>query len=118
MALIEEDAFRELLIYCELRLQRTILSRRSLARYIEKAYVDTHAKVVFDLQGAITRVNLSFDLWTLPGRRLLLLGVVTHYLNAEQQPRNVLLALLRMYGSYTATNIAKALRLLCTRFDL
>jgi hypothetical protein len=49
MALIEEDAFRELLIYCELRLQRTILSRRSLARYIEKAYADAHVKVVFDL---------------------------------------------------------------------
>jgi hypothetical protein len=118
MALIEEDAFRELLIYCEPRLQRTIPSRRSLARYIEKAYADAHAKVVFDLQGAITRVNLSFDLWTSPGRRLSLLGVVAHYLNAEQQPRNVLLALPRMHGSHTAANIAKALRLLCTRFDL
>jgi hypothetical protein len=62
IALIEEDAFRELLVYYKLRLQYTILSRRSLARYIEKAYADIHAKVVFDLQGAITRVNLSFDL--------------------------------------------------------
>jgi hypothetical protein len=49
IALIEEDAFRELLIYYKPRLQRTIPSRRSLARYIEKAYVDAYAKVVFDL---------------------------------------------------------------------
>lgn len=68
IALIEDGAFRELLIYSEPRLQRTILSRRSLSRYIENAYADAYAKIVGDLQGAITRVNLSFDLWTSLGR--------------------------------------------------
>lgn len=49
---------------------------------------------------------------------LSLLGVVGNYLNAKQQPRNVLLALPRMRGSHTAINIARALSHLLTRFNL
>jgi hypothetical protein len=104
--LIEDEAFRALLIYCQPRLQRSIPSRRSLGRYIEKAYKNSHNAVESDLRGAVTRINLSFDLWTSPGRRLSLLGVVAHYLNADHKPRNILLALPRITGSHTAVNIA------------
>jgi hypothetical protein len=105
-SLIEDEAFRALLIHCQPRLQRSIPSRRSLGRYIEKAYEGAYAAVESDLREAVRRINLSFDLWTSPGRRLSLLGVVAHYLNADHKPRNILLVLLRMRVSYTAVNIA------------
>jgi hypothetical protein len=81
-SLIEEEAFRDLLIYCEPRLHNSVPSRRSLSRYIEYAYEQAHASVESDLRGATTNISISFDLWTSPGRRLSLLGVVAHYLNA------------------------------------
>jgi hypothetical protein len=116
--LIEDEAFRALLIHCQPRLQRSIPSRRSLGRYIEKAYENSHNAVESDLRGAVTRINLSFDLWTSPGRRLSLLGVVAHYLNADHKPRNILLALPRIIGSYTAVNISVTIIGLVEYFNL
>lgn len=118
LSLIEEEAFRDLLIYLEPRLERSIPSRRTLRRCIETAYLRAHREVESDLRGATTRINISFDLWTSPGRRLSLLGVVAHYLNANYQPRNVLLALPRMRGSHTAVSIAVTLTELVEHFDL
>lgn len=118
MSLIEQDAFRELLIYLEPRLKHSIPSRRSLGRYIEVAHADAQAKVGEDLRGALTNINISFDLWTSPGRRFSLLEVVAHYLNASQHPRNVLLGLPRVRGSHTAANIAGSISHLLERFDV
>jgi hypothetical protein len=47
-----------------------------------------------------------------------LLGVVTYYLNADHQPRTVLLALPRMRGSHTVVNTAATLSDLLQHIDL
>ena len=80
---VESQAFRDLLIYLQPDLRGSILSRRSLTRYIGYAYEKSLSDVEIALVGAKTRINLSFDLWTSPGRRLSLLGVVAHYLDAQ-----------------------------------
>jgi hypothetical protein len=118
LSLIEDDAFRALLLYLEPRLERSIPSRRSLGRYIETSYAQAYLRVESEMRRAFTRVNISFDLWTSPGRRLSLLGVVAHYLNEDKQPRNVLLAIPRMRGSHTAMNIAATLTELLQHFNL
>jgi hypothetical protein len=71
-----------------------------------------------ELQRAFGRVNLSFDLWTSPGRRLLLLGVMAHYLNDKYEPCAVLLVMLRMTGSHTAANVASQISKLLRHFNL
>jgi hypothetical protein len=70
------------------------------------------------LRGAKTRVNVSFDLWTSPGRRLSLLGLVAHYLDAEWKPTTVLLALPRMYGSHTGVSIATSINEILEHFRI
>jgi hypothetical protein len=47
-----------------------------------------------------------------------LLGVVTHYLNSQYEPRTVLLSLLQIYGSHIAESIARTLTTLITYFQL
>jgi hypothetical protein len=96
LALAEDEAFRSLLIYCQLALHDCIPSRRTLRRYIEATYNSSLAVVESHLQLAITKVNLSFDLCTSLGRRLSLLGVVAYYLDANFTLRAVLLALPRI----------------------
>jgi hypothetical protein len=81
LSLIEDKAFRALLIYLEPRLEKSILSRRSLGRYIGQAYNALQSIVERSLSGAITNINVAFDIWTLPGRRFSLLGVVGYYLD-------------------------------------
>jgi hypothetical protein len=70
------------------------------------------------LYNAKSRVNIAFDLWTSPGRRLSLLGVVAHYLDADWKLRTVLLVLPRMFGRYTGVSIAKQISELVTFFQL
>ena len=118
LSLIEHPAFKALLVYLEPRLEEFIPSRRSLKRYIEKAYSASQSKVEQSLQGATSRINVAFDIWTSPGRRLSLLGVVAHYLDEQQCPRNVLIGLPRLRGSHTAVNIAATLNTLLDQFGL
>lgn len=118
LAKIESPIFRKLLCYLQPRCKASIPSRRSLSRYIAAAYNNAHAAVVSELVKARTKVNLSFDLWTSPGRRLSLLGVVAHYLDRCGNPRAILLALPRMVGSHTAVNLASQIGGLVDHFQL
>lgn len=106
---VQSEAFKDLLTYCEPRLLNRIPSRRSIRRYIGVAYKQSLGIVKKELLQARTRINLSFDLWTSPGRRLSLLGVTVHYLDAYYRPQNVLLAMPRMHGSHTANNLSSTL---------
>jgi hypothetical protein len=117
-AKIEAESFREMLTFIDARLRHTLPSRRSLRRYIRAAYDQAQSIITHDLTTATTRINLSFDIWTTPGRRMSLLRVITHYLNSQCEPRTVLLLLPRMYGSHTAESIARTLITLITHFQL
>jgi hypothetical protein len=118
LSIVDAPEFRQLLIYCQPRLQGAIPSTRTLGRYIEVTFDKALANVELELKHAFGRVNLSFDLWTSPGRRLSLLGVVAHYLNDKYEPRAVLLAMPRMTGSHTAANVASQISKLLHHFSL
>jgi hypothetical protein len=115
---VEPPAFRELLIYLQPDLRSSIPSRRSLIRYISYAYEESLLAVGTALAGAKSQVNLSFDLWTSPGRRLSLLGVVAYYLDVHWKPVTVLLALPMMYGSHTGVSIAEQIHAIVRHFRL
>jgi hypothetical protein len=118
LSLVDAPKFRQLLIYLQLRLRHSIPSTRSLGRYIELTYDSTQKHVELELQSAFSRVNLSFDLWMSPGRRLSLLGVVAHYLNDKYEPCTVLLALPRITGAHTATSVATQILALLSHFSM
>jgi hypothetical protein len=104
--LIEDEAFRSLLSYCNPVLSDSMPSRRSLRRWIASAYNEALVSVESALQRASTKINLSFNLWSSPGRHLSLLGIVAHYLDDEFKPRTVLLALPCIQESHTAANLS------------
>jgi hypothetical protein len=115
---VESAAFRDLLVYLEPKLRGSIPSRRSLTRYIGHAYEKSLLDVEIALTGAKSKINLSFDLWTSPGRRLSLLGIVAHYLDAQWKPVTVLLALPRMQGRHTGVSIAEQIHAILTHFRI
>jgi hypothetical protein len=115
---VESEAFRDLLVYCNPRCEAALPTRNTLKRYIASAYDYGLGVVESELQTATTKVNLSFDLWTSPSRRLSLLGVVAHYLDRRFEPRAVLLALPSMHGSHTAVNLSAKLSSILDHFKL
>jgi hypothetical protein len=120
IALLKMDlkAFRDLLIYLQPRCEHILPTRGTIRKHIASAYDRSLALVESNLQRATTKINLSFDLWTSPGRRLSLLGVVAHYLDHRFEPRALLLAMPRMQGSHTAVNLSQQLSKLISYFNL
>jgi hypothetical protein len=116
-SLVDAKAFRQLLIYLQPLLSDCIPTRSTLRRHITKAYDQSLAKVESELHSATSRINLSFDLWTSPGRRLALLGVVAHYLDTSCSPRIVLLSLPAVKGTHTAVNVASKLSAILRYFN-
>jgi hypothetical protein len=118
LSIMDAPEFRQLLIYLQPRLQHSIPSTWSLGRYIELTYDSTQKHVELELQRAFSRVNLSFDLWTSPSRRLSLLSVIAHYLNDRYKPCAVLLVLPRITGAYTAANVTAQISALLSHFSI
>jgi hypothetical protein len=116
--LIDSEAFKDLCVYLNPRCKAVLPTRNTLKRYIASAYDHGLVAVEHELSTASTRINLSFDLWTSPGRRLSLLGVVAHYLNHHDEPRAILLALPRMQGSHTAGNVKGQITAILDHFKL
>jgi hypothetical protein len=106
---VDSKALRDLLIYCNPRCRAALPARNTLKRYIASAYEHALPAVESELRSASTKINLSFDLWTSPNRRLSLLGVVAHYLDQRFEPRALLLALPRMSGAHTAMSLSTQL---------
>jgi hypothetical protein len=90
----------------------------TLKRYISSAYDQALPAVESELASASLKINLSFDLWTSPNRRLSLLGVVAHYLDKRFEPRALLLALPRMTGTHTAVSLSTQLVTILDHYKL
>jgi hypothetical protein len=106
---VESQALKDLLIYCNPRCKAALPGRTTLKRYITSAYNQVLPAVELELANASSKINLSFDLWTSPNRRLSLLGVVAHYLDRCFEPRALLLALPQMTGAHTAASLSTQL---------
>ncbi|KAM0692508.1 hypothetical protein Q7P36_007062 [Cladosporium allicinum] len=111
------EVFRGLLT-CFFAVEAALLGRTTLKRYLSTAYEHALPVVKAELASARTKINLSFDLWTSPNRRLSLLGVVAHYLDRRFTPRSILLGLPRMTGSHTAASLSKQLVSILDFYDL
>ena len=61
-----------------------------------------------ELIAAKTRIHISFDLWIL-SNSLLIVGIVTYYLNKDLVVQSTLIGIRRVKGVYSGENIAKAI---------
>ncbi|KAM0705421.1 hypothetical protein Q7P35_008211 [Cladosporium inversicolor] len=66
---------------------------------------------------AITKVSLSFDMWT-SRSNVALLGIVAHFIDMKGKPTSILLSLPRQHGRHTGTNIAETIASIITEYNL
>jgi hypothetical protein len=116
---VESDRFRRLLAFVgrSVRLEDHMPSRTTLSRWVAKAYEQQIDVVKAVVCSAITRINLSFDLWT-SGNQLALLGLVAHFLDHSGAPQTVLLSLPRQKGSHCGHNISETVAEVIHEFDI
>ena len=83
-------------------------SHGTLVEYIKQSHQQRRDQLQDLLLSAQSRIHISFDIW-MSTNGLSLLGVVSHFLNANMQHRTALLGLPRLRGSHSGENIASRL---------
>jgi hypothetical protein len=86
-------------------------SHISISKWSAKAYDQQLGVVTETLVSVMTKVSLSFDLWT-SSANVALLGIVAHSIDARSKSIKMLLSLPKQQGRQTSTNIAEQ-RCLC-----
>jgi hypothetical protein len=83
-------------------------SASSQIRELSRLFTSTKAKIKREIERALTKVHLSFDLWTSPNRYAII-AIYAHFLNRSGQQTQYLLALRRQPGAHAGENIASTM---------
>ncbi|TKA70467.1 hypothetical protein B0A49_11647 [Cryomyces minteri] len=115
--------FRELLGYRNPLIEGVAPSSHNTPRtWITQYYELSKETVRRSLNNAVSRITLSFDLWTSnsthKGNGMPLLGVVGHYLDKDIKLRTVLLGLPLVLGQHSGENIARYLLSVINDFSI
>ena len=114
---LESPQLRRLLTYLNPRASAHIPSSTTASRTVAILYDQTLGTVTETLQSAITKINLSFDLWT-SKNKLALLGLCAHFINITGNSITTLLALPRQRGRHSGFNIAETVSDIIASYSL
>jgi hypothetical protein len=92
-------------------------SSRTVSRWIIKTFEARKVDLKASLTTALSKINLSFDLWSAPNKRSLL-GVVAHWIDYTKTLKTALIALPEVNGHYGATHLAPPLQKLIEEYDI
>lgn len=79
-----------------------------MSRQLDEVYNSKKSLVRQELQDALTKIHLGFDLWTSPNRYAIM-AVTAHFLDRQGHHQVRLLALRRQLGSHGGENLAVTL---------
>lgn len=103
---VDSKPFRELIHYLSPRAGDALPSHPTVREWILKAYRCHKAAVKQELQTTISKIHISFDLWT-SGNCLSLNGIVAHFINAKFESKAILLATPEQSSSHAGLDIAE-----------
>ena len=103
---VESEPFQELVAYLSQRGYEALTGRTTLRKSIMESYQQWKLKIKEELKHALSKIHISFDLWT-SGNCLALNGIVAHFIDRDSKPRTILLATPEQCDSHTGVNIAK-----------
>jgi hypothetical protein len=88
----------------------TIMSRsgNAVRRWIMREFDNSKAKIRLELTQSLSKIHISFDLWTSPNS-LALVAVVAHYLGPDLKNHSLLIGIRRVDGCHSGENIATAI---------
>jgi len=104
--MLENDYFRELMQFLNAGVAMLLPKAASTIRLWVMAEYETHkAGVKKELQASLSNIHLSFDLWTSPNYYAIL-RIYGHFISAEGERCNRLLAFRRVHGGHSGENQA------------
>jgi hypothetical protein len=117
LTILEDSNFCNLLTTFNPSIQPHLIKANAFRDSIKKEYIRSSALVKQLLVTALSRIHISFDLWTSPNG-IAILGVATHFVNIYCQNQSVLIGMKRMEYSYTGEDIAEQLAPLLEEYGI
>ena len=114
---LQSERLRKLLVYLNPRCERVIPHRTTASRTIARLYDKCLGTVTETLKSALSRVSLSFDLWTSPNN-LALLGLYAHFIDIDGRPVTSLLSLPRQSGRHSGSNVVDIVSFIIAEYNL
>lgn len=102
---IESEPFREMVAYLSQRGYEALTCAATLRKLIMRSYQQWKQKVKQELRLALSKIHISFDLWT-SGNCLALNGIVAHFIDRNSKPKTILLATPEQSEAHTGLNIS------------
>ena len=115
---IERPEFRELLINLQPAINPFLVkSHQTIANWVSDEFAKAQKAIRNRLAQAISKVHLSFDIWTSP-LSLPTLGICAHFLNPSLQLAHILLGLRHIVGSHAGETIAEVMTGVIEEFEV
>lgn len=106
LSCVELDCFRELIFALNPGICAFLaFAGNTIRSWVLQDFRDRKGRVQAALDQSLSKIHISFDLWTSPNS-LPMCGVVAHWLTPELTTQSVLLGLRRVVNDHTGENIA------------
>ena len=115
---VEHTEFRDLLLYLQPSLERYFVrSHQSISNWVDIEYALGKESLKRQLAESLSRIHLSFDIWTSPST-IPILGVCAHFLSPSLELKHPLLGLKSIEGAHTGEQIAESVGALMEEFEI
>lgn len=116
---VRHQTFQKMLLRLNPGLVQAVVpqSDTTIKRWLVDMYKQHKANIMSSLENSLSKIHISFDLWTAPNA-LPLIGVVGHWLDQEVVYQTRLLAMELVQGSHTGENQAPYLLKVINDFNL
>lgn len=117
---LSSPAFRDMMLAAQPSLKRYLPSPSGMRNQVISAYAVERERTKAILRASLSKIHLSFDIWTSPNRYAII-AVIAHFLADEGHgPRNKArpLALRRMRGRHGAEECAAVLHQVITEYEI
>lgn len=103
---VDSEVFREFVTYLSPRARDAMPCGPTVRHWILKGYGLHKAVVRKELQNAVSKIHISFDLWT-SGNYISLNGIVAHFINIKFESQSILLATPEQSDSHAGGEVAE-----------
>jgi len=93
------------------------MGKTKMRTTLEKIFEQHKTTVQEELQTALTKIHISFDLWTSPNR-MAFISIFGHYINKKQEYHSRLLAFRRQSGAHSGENVAYTIEGVLKEWDI
>ena len=106
---VEDEDFQAILVELNSTIKPYLVSRNTIRNWTENEFIEARQQIITEvLRKAISRIHVSFDLWTSPNGYAIC-GIVAHFVGHQYSNQNVLLALKRLTGPHGGEDIAEVI---------